>query len=186
MRSTVGQVLRRGNGVYAGQVGHLTKHVCQCATHPLAHSRKRSAKSGELSFSDAAHLRTVLEEGGGHRPRLVHIEIDANAVLLGPLDQSRKIGQTALVADSKFGKGCATGGQISQHGVQPNTVDPYGGKPLEKSIRIGIQLGIGQRITVHGYIGIDKPQANRPIFPRDWRGKGKRRAELPHKVETGF
>ncbi len=187
VRSAVGQVLRRRDRVDAAQVGHLAKHVRQRVAHPLAHRRMRSAEGRELVFPDAGHLGAILEEGGGHRPRLIHVEIHADAVFLGPLHQGPKIGQTPLVVGAELGKRRPARRQVAQDDVQPDAVDPHGGEPLQESVGIGIQLRIQQRIAVHGQIGIDEPQGNGLIVPRLRRGEGgQRAAELPNEVETRF
>ena len=73
-------------------------------------------------------------------------------------DQVAQILQTLFVSFAELGKVLSTRHQLPQHGVQPNAVDTLPTKSGQQTVGERIQLRIGQRITKHGKIRINKPQ----------------------------
>src|SRR5262245_43070119 len=106
-RSAAGQILRRCDRVHTTQARHLPKHMRQCISHPLPYRRMRSAKSPILALriENTPHFGASLEECSWHRAWFIHVEVHANPVLPGSLDQSPEIGQPTRVVGSEFRKG---------------------------------------------------------------------------------
>jgi len=186
MRRATGQVLRRGDRVHARQTGHPREDESQRVLHPLAHRRVRGAERGGIVFPDAGEIRALREEGRGHRPGFIQVEIDADAVVARPFHQGLKVGQALFVVDAKLGERRAAGREVAQDGVQPDAIDARRGEPLQQSIGIRIQPGVQQRVAIDGDVGIDQAQGVRlggRRFPRRGAlGSGK----LPDEVEAGL
>ncbi len=113
-----------------------------------------------VALLDAFDALAALEEGGLHRTRLVHVEVDIDAVALGAVHEPTQIGDSLFVIGAHLGKE-GTGSELTQHDVQPDAVDADVGQLLEQAVGIGVELGIEQGIAEDAAIGVE--EANLPF-----------------------
>ena len=160
VRRTAREVFRGGDGIHTAKVRHFTKHMRQRIPHPLPYRGMRGAESCELVLPHTCHREAIFEEHGGHGARLVHVEIDADAVSGRAFHKRAETVETTFVTRTKLWKRCSAGGQIAQHNMQPHTVHADGGKPFKKAIGIRIKLRIDQWVAIDREIGVDDSQCH--------------------------
>ena len=98
MRGAIGQIFRRRDRVDAAQVGHLRNTY---ASASAIHLRTAGCEVQRAVYARSSRTPAIsgrfLKKDVRHRPRLVHVEIHADAVFLGPFHQGSQIGQATLV-----------------------------------------------------------------------------------------